>query len=85
VPKKKEEVKKAPSTKLGGAKKQNAGVIAPKEEAKGTPVPSKNKAPASEDADMKLFEKPKDVQFFNARPRARPMTSWGGGGANAAN
>ena len=51
----------APSTKLGGAKKQNAGVAAPKEEAKGTPVPSKNKAPTSEDADMKLFEKPKDV------------------------
>jgi len=51
----------------------------------GTPVPSKNKAPTSGDADMKLYEKPKDVQFFNARPRARPMTSWGGGGANAAN
>lgn len=70
---------------MGGAKKQNAGVVQGQEEVKGTPVPSKNKAPTSGEVDLKLYEKPKDVQFFNARPRARPMTSWGGGGANAAN
>lgn len=82
LPGKKEEEKKVASTKLGNNKKNAA---APKEEVKGTPIPSKGKAPPTKDDDMKLYEKPKDVQFFNARPRARPMTSWGGSGQNAAN
>jgi hypothetical protein len=47
---KKEEEKKITSTKLGNKKSA--------EEEKGTPIPSKSKAPEN---DMELYEQPKDM------------------------
>jgi len=61
------------SNKLGSIKMDKAESILSQSDVNETPVPQKSKAPPMKDPNRQMHT-------FEAKPKARPITSWGAGG-----